>query len=265
MLDYFYHSHIKTICYNENGDNMKKKLPIILLILLLIIIVLFVSQILKKEYVIDYNKNYIQNYITENYQDYKLVSVKYEYLDTFWSSYYDIEEDDVNKEIICNATLQNMQTGMHITIPFHHDKNSVFTDTQYGRKNIKNIVKEYEKYWESIDKIKSNYNTEIKVSNAQIEETDGSDIYELSIYIIDNVNAKDIITKINDLKTPVGIRNVNYVVTNELIYEKLDPWLEPNKYLLVPDNMKSVDKDSNFTLYIDNYENGKYRFTNYYA
>lgn len=244
---------------------MKKKLPIILLILLLITIVLFVSQILKKEYVIDYNKNYIQNYITENYQDYKLVSVKYEYLDTFWSSYYDIEEDDVNKEIICNATLQNMQTGMHITIPFHHDKNSVFTDTQYGRKNIKNIVKEYEKYWESIDKIKSNYKTEIKVSNAQIEETDGSDIYELSIYIIDNVNAKDIITKINDLKTPVGIRNVNYVVTNELIYEKLDPWLELNKYLLVPDNMKSVDKESNFTLYIDNYENGKYRFTNYYA
>ena len=76
---------------------------------------------------------------------------------------------------------------------------------------------------------------------------------------------KDIITKINDLKTPVGIRNVNYVVTSELIYEKLDPWLEPNKYLLVPDNMKSVYKDSNFTLYIDNYENGKYRFTNYYA
>lgn len=244
---------------------MKKKLPIILLIALLIIIVLFVSSVLKKEYVKEYNKNYIQNYVAENYKDYKLISRKYEYLSTFWSSYYDIEEDDISKEIICNVTLQNMQTGMYITIPFHHEKNSVFKDTQYGRKNIKNIVKDYEKYWESIDKIKNNYNAEIKVSNAEIAEADGSDIYELSIYLIDNVNAKTIIEEINNLKTPVGIRNVNYVVTNESIYETLNPWLEPNKYLLVPDDMKSVDKESNFTLYIDNYENGKYRFTNYYA
>lgn len=244
---------------------MKKKLPIILIIIALIIAVLLIASTLKKEYVKDYNKNYINNYLVENYPDYKLVEVKYEYLDSFWSAYYDIEADDVNLEIICNATLQNMKTGMYITVPFHHEKNSTFKDTQYGRKNIKKIVEEYEKYWGSIEKIKTTYNSEIKVSNAQIEEADGSDIYELSIYIIDNVNAKEIITEINNIKTTVGIRNVNYVVTNESIYEELNPWLEPNKYLLVPDSMKSVDKEATFTLYIDNYENGKYRFTNYYA
>lgn len=244
---------------------MKKKIPIILIIAIFVIVTLLVISTLKKEYITDYNKNYIQNYVAEHYQGYKLVSVKYEYLDTFWSTYYDIEEDDVNLDIICNATLQNMQTGMYITVPFHHKKNSTFKDTQYGRKNISEIVDEYKKYWESIEKIKTTYNTEIKVSNAKIEAADGSDIYELSIYLIDNVNAKEIITEINNLKTTVGIKNVNYVVTNESIYKELNPWLEPNKYLLVPDSMKSVDKEATFTLYIDNYENGKYRFTNYYA
>ena len=244
---------------------MKKKLPITLIILALIVIVLIIALILKKEYVKDYNKNFINNYLNENYEEYKLVDLNYEYFDSFWSTYYDIEEDNVNKEIICNTTLQNMKTGMYITIPFHHEKNNVFKDTQYGRKNIKKIVQEYEKYWKKIEEIKTTYSTEIKVSNAHIEEADGSDIYELSIYIIDNPSAKEIIEKINAIKTPVGIRNINYVVTNETIYEELSPWTESNKYLLVPDKMKSIDKEQQFTLYIDNYENGKYRFTNYYA
>lgn len=244
---------------------MKKKLPIILIIITLIVFILVIASILKKEYVQDYNKNFVNNYLSENHEDYKLVESKYEYLDSFWSTYYDTEEDDINKEIICNVTLQNMKTGMYITIPFHHDKNSIFKDTQFGRKNIKKIVQEYEKYWKKIDEIKTTYNTEIKVSNAHIEEADGSDIYELSVYILDNPNAKEIIEKINSIPTTVGIRNINYVVTNASIYEELNPWIESNKYLLVPDNMKSIDKEQQFTLYIDNYENGKYRFTNYYA
>ncbi|MBE5822361.1 MAG: hypothetical protein E7311_07250 [Clostridiales bacterium] len=238
-------------------QNIKNKKRISIKYILGIIVIFILILVLYNILIEKYNKSFIEKYVAKIYSDYIIKDKSYEYLDDFWSTYYDIEEDDLSLEIICNTTLENKDTGMRITIPFYHSKYKNYTDTQYNRKNIKEMVEEYETYWNEINNVKSIYNIELQVSNVEITEADNCDIYAMAIYLKyeENIDMQQIINDINDIKTSLNIVNINYVVAKEEVYELLKPWYESNKYYIVQKDLKRIKENiSNFDLYIDTYK-----------
>ena len=205
------------------------------------------------------NYNYIERYVDKNYPDYTITGKSYQYLSRFWSTYYDTEKDRFASDITCDTTLVNKNSGMQITIPFYHPKYQFYRDSQYNRKNIKDMVEEYENYWNAINDLKEKENIELNISNAIISEADNSDIYEITIYIKykDGYDMQQMIKSINDIKTTLNINEINYLVAKEEIYDSLSPWTESNRHLIIPDDMEKIDNEaSEVDLYIEVYNNG---------
>ena len=237
----------------EVEKNKKIKSIIICIIIICIIII---SVIISKLIIQHNNKYYIEKYVGVVYPDYTIVDKSYEYLDWFWSGWYGTGSDDFRLEIICNTALVNNKTGMKITIPFYHSKYKEYRDTRYARKNIKNMVAEYEKYWNSINKLKDEYNVELNISNVKITEASNCDISEITVYLMhkDDTKIDKIISDINNINTSLNINNINYVVAKENYYKSLKPWIESNEYLIVPNSMKEIESEKNFDLYIERYK-----------
>jgi len=235
------------------GQKMKiEKIKIILSIILTIILIITIRNILVKKY----NETFVQKYVSKIYPDYTIVEKKYEYLDDFWSTWYETEKDDFGLEITCITSLQSKESGMRISIPFYHSRYKHYKDTKYNRKNIKKMVEEYEKYWNSINNLKEIYNIELNISNVEISESSSCDIYEMTIYLKyrDNLDIDEIIMNINNLETNLNVKNINYVVAKEDTYKTLKPWSESNVYDIVPDGMKRIDKNLTFDLYVEKYD-----------
>lgn len=245
-------------------EKKKKNKPI------LIIFGIIVALIIISKLTMIYNKGYVERYVKFNYPDYRIIEKNYEYLDHFWSTWYDTEEDNFKSEIICNTMLRNNNTGMIVSIPLYHPPYRKYRDSEFGRKKVKKMVGEYEKYWYSINKLKETYNIELNVSNVEISESSSCDIYEITIYIKykDNLKTDEIINTINNINTSLDIRNKNYVIAKEETYNNLYPWIESNKYIFIPKNLKKSKDDSNYDLYIESYhkENNQWekRIPDYY-
>lgn len=235
------------------GQKLKKnKIKIILSIILTIVLIIIIRNLLVKEY----NETFVQKYVSKIYPNYTIVEKNYEYLDGFWSTWYETEKDDFGLEITCLTSLQSKESGMRITIPFYHSRYQRYKDTKYNRKNIKKMLEEYERYWNSINNLKEIYNIELNISDVEISKSSNCDIYEMTIYLKyrDNLDIDEIIMNINNLETNLNVKNINYVVAKEDTFKTLNPWSESNVYYIVPDGMKRIDKNLTFDLYVEKYD-----------
>lgn len=256
-----------------------KKLLIIIIIVVVIFMLLFISVLVSrykynKNY--EYNKTYIKNYVAEKYSDYIIIGKRYETPDNFYSTYREIEKDYFSNNITCYVSLVNKKTKMKITIPFFHPAKGKYTDSQYGRKNIKNMVNEYTNYYNLIQKNSEKYNVEIKVADAELSETSNSDIYDLTIYIRNNnkENIEKFINETKSVNTNLYINNIIYIVANDDIYKILDPYTESNVYDIediVEEKMnakvKYVKEEDDYDFYMVEYEvedNYRSKFNHYY-
>lgn len=233
-------------------QKFKSNIKLILIIIACIILIIIIRNLLVKEY----NKSFIQKHVAKMYPNYTILEKNYEYLDSFWSTYYETSDDDFSLDISCLTSLQSKESGMRITIPFYHSKYQRYKENQYNGKNIKKMVEEYEKYWNSINNVKEIYDIELQISNVEISESNSCDIYEMTIYLKyqDNLDINSIINSINNLNTSLNVENINYVVAKGKIYESFNPWSESNIYYIVPEDMKKTDNNLNFDLYIEMYK-----------
>lgn len=187
-----------------------------------------------------YNLMFIPYYVKKTFPNYTIENKSFEYLDYWWSTFYDTKFDSFFLEIRCNTILKNKETGMFITIPLYHYPFQIYRE----EKNIKNKVQQYEDYWNSINNIKKKYNMDIQVSNVNILDSSYCDIFWITIYIKYQTHEKFIeqrINQINSINTSLDMHNISYVVSKEDIYESLRPWF--NSYYTA-DNMERIDNNS---------------------
>ena len=224
---------------------MRKKIIIVLLVLIALLAgrLIFTSI---------YNSSYVEKYIKKNYKDYSIVSKDYEYLDHFWSTYYDIDKDSLNKDIICNTTLKNEKTGMYVTIPFYHPIRWMYRDSQYGRKNMKEKVKEYTSYWNKLNEVKDTYNLEMKVSTARLTEASNLDVSDLLIYInsdnLSDTTINEILESIKNVETNLKIYELDVILANSKTYKALDPYIN-NNYRSMNIEFKNERSASDMTVF----------------
>jgi len=210
------------------------------------------------------NNNYIKKYISNNYPNYVIIEEDYKYLDNFWSTWYDTKHNMISKEIICNTHLKNKNTGMYITIPFYHPRFGLYRPSEYGKKDIKELVNEYEKYWNNINELKNKYLNELNVSDAIIIESSNEDIYQMIVYIKykKDLDIYNFVQDIDKIKTNIQINNIHYIIAKEDAYNHLKPWTESND-LIALKGMKRVNDNINFDV-IDIYKYGNKWNTVYY-
>ena len=224
--------------------NKKEKITLIVGLLLIALVVLYF--IFKNSY----NESYIEKYINKNYPNYEVVEKNYEYLSHFWSTWYDTEMDDPNKDIICNTTIQNKDTNMYITIPFYHPKYGLYRASQYRKKDMKKMVSEFEKYYSSINEIKDKYNIALKISEVTLTEASNGDIFSMIIYIKQNdtIDMYKVIDEIDSIKTTLDIKEMHFIIAKDYVFNDLSPYRESNYLIVTIDNMTKVNEEDNYNV-----------------
>jgi len=200
------------------------------------------------------NKVAVEKIVAENYPEYEIVDKNYKYLDHFWSTWYQINNDDNSKDIECNTTLKNNKTGMYVTIPFYHSKYGLYKENRYGHKNIKQLVNDYEKFWKEVNDFSRKNDIDIYISNAELTEAANCDISELIIYIKEDksMDSQEIINSIEKIDTNLKVLSgINYVVAKEKAFERFCPWTQSNIYELTLRNekIKSTKDEKNYDFY----------------
>ena len=241
---------------------MKKNKIWIFIIVFFIIILYFV---LRGPVINIINKDAVEKIVAENYPEYEIVDKNYMYLDHFWSTWYQSKNDDISLDIECNTTLKNKKTGMYVTIPFYHSKYGIYKENEYGHKNIKQLVNDYEKFWNELNDFSKKNGIEIYLSNAELTEAYNCDILELIIYIKEekSMDSQEIINSIEKIDTNlIVLSDINYVVAKEKAFENFCPWTQSNIYELTLHNekIKLTNDEQNYDFYRA-YKNGKTEIT----
>jgi len=220
---------------------MKKqgeKLWIFILIIFIIIMLYFTLKVLIINII---NKDAIEKNVAKNYPEYEIIDKNYMYLDYFWSTWYHTKDDNLFFDIKCNATLRNKYTGMCVAIPFYHSNCGLYKDNRYGCKNIKQLVKDYEKFWNKVNDLSRKNNVEIHLSNVQLTEANNCDITELTIYIKEekSKDSQEIMDSIEKIDTNlIFLSDIQYIVAKEKAFKDFSPWNQANIYEITLGNRK---------------------------
>ena len=207
----------------------------------------------------------VEEFVKLYYPDYTIVEKKYEYLNGLWSTWYDTDEDDREKEIICNTVLRNNETGMYISVPFYHPPNRPYQESKYGRKNIREMVKKYEQYWNQINSVAKKYGVETNVSYVKLTEANNIDaVNGVAIYMkyktsVDYMN--NVIAEMEDITTTLMLGDVTFVVAKDDAYERLSPWTEDNYYYITLRMMDKTADQWNFEVFV---KSKSYSFVDFY-
>ena len=67
------------------------------------------------------------------------------------------------------------------------------------------------------------------------------------------IDIKKIIDEINNIRVSLSIKNINYVIAKEEVYDSLKPWNEADDFSFLID-MQIVENKKDFDLYIEQYE-----------
>ena len=221
---------------------------LILLILILLILILILYFAFRRNIISSINKDAIEKYIAYNFPEYEIEEKSYRYLDTFWSTWDYIEKDDSAQSISCLTTLKNKKTGMYISIPFYHSSYGVYKTRE---NNIKQYVKDYEKFWNDVNNFSKEKDVEIHLSNAVLNPNNAGSITALMIYIKEekNIDIQEIIDSINKIDNNLIIRK-DYLVSKENQFEKFRPWKESNKFYVTTEDRKPVNSELYYDYYI---------------